>query len=96
MSWNNFEHKCRECDGQGEIACDECGSPHECTECEGEGIDPDLVDLAAFRAAARLAFTGCNGAGALVENDVWVGEQSDDHKIKVYYRDFLKKEVSNV
>jgi hypothetical protein len=28
---------CAECDGAGEITCDECGYPHACLSCYGSG-----------------------------------------------------------
>jgi len=87
--WANYEHKCHNCDGYGEIVCSECDSEHECVECSGTGIDPEKVNLEAFNEATKKAFAGCTSSWEIIENDVWIGRQGENGA-KVYYRDFLR------
>jgi len=90
MSWKNYDFKCDECKGQGEVACGECGYEHECEECSGRGINPHQVDLEAFRLAeAEMAKKGepNEGTWEIIENGKWVGRQNKSHKL--YYANFL-------
>ena len=82
MSWGNYEFKCPECMGAGEVVCGQCDCEHECDSCDGEGVDTERVDLPAFKAACVKAF----------ENEIWVGREADNGA-KVYYRDFLRLEA---
>jgi RecJ-like exonuclease len=90
MSWGNYELKCPECDGYGEVVCSECDSEHECDACNGTGLDFEKVDIEAFQEATKKAFAGTTASWELIEDDVWVGREGDNGA-KVYYRDFLRK-----
>lgn len=54
---------CMECGGQGETACPACGNEEECDGCRGTGIDPVVVDVAAYKRACLLLDAESAGAG---------------------------------
>ena len=94
------EYACKDCCGDGENVCIECGSELTCAVCDGDGLDPDKIDLPRYREAVKTNFAR-NPHWAIVETiqgqgeyrrSYFIGRQNDT--VQIFYKDFVKGETN--
>lgn len=90
MSLPDNPYGCSECEGEGEVECDCCGSEVTCEACKGSGLDPDLIDIKAWEAAANALTRkhGCSWAWVDRDTGVYLGREGTDGD-RIAYADFL-------
>lgn len=86
-------YECSDCLGSGESVCDHCGSDILCKRCRGNGINPEIVDLDAFREAVRAKEqTHRAGSWSIMEDRHEIGRQGGAEigkpEWQLFYRDF--------
>lgn len=89
MAWfGTSEYECAECSGNGEVQCSYCDSEGCCTACGGHGLDPELVDVPAYRKACDRMQDQAGASWAWVEGDKWIGRKSNSGSVAIH--DFLR------
>ena len=90
------KYQCLECRGRCEVECECCGSIVDCDECDGSGLNPEVIDIVAFRKAEADLLQRHGGTCALIQNGVEIGRRSFSESKPIealLFSDFLIKET---